>query len=289
MRLIDISSNNHGGQSLNFHAVKAAGFDGVYIKIGEGTGNPIYLNPFAQSDYDTAIAAGLEVGFYWFYNQKYSVATQALVFKQQLAKYKYSLRPMFDYEVGIPTVNIRDQFIAAVPNCGQYFDQAFSLSLGYIPGTWLALPGWNGQTSWNGHPIEADMIQTGQVAVPGMPNGITDVNDLLVPRNIQIQSGATVAANPDPLDLPLTSASGRALNAPAVGIKLTSTKKGYWIAFADGGIDSFGDAKFFGSLGGKPLNRPIIGIDSGDDNGYVLVAEDGGVFAFGDQAFEGVA
>jgi hypothetical protein len=283
MRLIDISSNNHGSQSLNMEAVKAAGFTGVYIKMGEGTGSPMYLNPFAAADYAAAVAASLDVGFYWFYNQKYSVAAQAAMFKAQLAKYKCTLIPMFDYEVGIPTVNIRDQFLSAVPYCGQYCDQDFYHTLGYVVGTWLAIPGWNGAST------PADMVQTGQTAVPGIPNGITDVNDLLVPRNILVQTGAIVSENPDPLDLPLTSAGGRNLNAPAVGMALTTTRKGYWIAFADGGVDSFGDAVFHGSMGSVQLNRPIVGIASGDDAGYILVAEDGGCFAFGDQAFEGTA
>lgn len=56
----------------------------------------------------------------------------------------------------------------------------------------------------------------------------------------------------------------------------------------DGGIFSFGDAPFHGSMGGIPLNQPVIGMAptrSGD--GYWLVAADGGVFSFGDAQFHG--
>ena len=64
--------------------------------------------------------------------------------------------------------------------------------------------------------------------------------------------------------------------------------QGYWEAGADGGVYSFGTAHFYGSMGGTPLNAPIVGIAStADGEGYWLVARDGGVFAFGDAHFYG--
>ena len=55
---------------------------------------------------------------------------------------------------------------------------------------------------------------------------------------------------------------------------------GYWMAASDGGIFSY-DAPFFGSMGGKPLNAPIIGITADPKTGgYWEVASDGGLFAF---------
>jgi hypothetical protein len=64
--------------------------------------------------------------------------------------------------------------------------------------------------------------------------------------------------------------------------------QGYWEVGSDGGIFSFGTAQFFGSMGGTPLNAPIVGIASTPDGGgYWLVAKDGGVFAFGDAHFHG--
>ena len=38
---------------------------------------------------------------------------------------------------------------------------------------------------------------------------------------------------------------------------------GYWEVASDGGIFSFGDAKFYGSMGGKPLNAGIVGVAGG--------------------------
>ena len=56
---------------------------------------------------------------------------------------------------------------------------------------------------------------------------------------------------------------------------------------SDGGIFSFGDARFHGSTGDLHLNKPIVGISPTPDNrGYWLVASDGGVFAF-DAPFRG--
>ena len=70
-----------------------------------------------------------------------------------------------------------------------------------------------------------------------------------------------------------------------VGGASTADGNGYWLAGADGGVFSYGDAKFFGSMAGRPLNKPIVGIVStADGNGYWLIGADGGVFAFGDAA-----
>ena len=54
------------------------------------------------------------------------------------------------------------------------------------------------------------------------------------------------------------------------------------------GSSAFGDAKFYGSMGGKPLNAPVVNLaPTPDGGGYWLVASDGGVFAFGDAKYYG--
>jgi hypothetical protein len=71
-----------------------------------------------------------------------------------------------------------------------------------------------------------------------------------------------------------------------VGIAPTPDRKGYWVAANDGGVFAFGDAGFYGSMGGTHLNAPIRGIAvTPDGKGYWLVAGDGGIFAFGDAQF----
>jgi hypothetical protein len=75
-----------------------------------------------------------------------------------------------------------------------------------------------------------------------------------------------------------------------VGIAANPTGHGYWLVAADGGVFTFGDATFYGSMGSVPLNKPVSGIQvTSDGKGYWFVAHDGGVFTFGDAAFEGSA
>jgi len=72
------------------------------------------------------------------------------------------------------------------------------------------------------------------------------------------------------------------------GIASTPDGGGYWLVGIDGGVFAYGDATFYGSMGGKPLNAPISGIArTSDGHGYWLVALDGGIFTFGDAAFHG--
>jgi hypothetical protein len=63
---------------------------------------------------------------------------------------------------------------------------------------------------------------------------------------------------------------------------------GYWMVASDGGIFGYGNTTFYGSHGGLPLNRPIVGMASTPDgNGYWVVASDGGIFNYGDAGFLG--
>jgi hypothetical protein len=63
---------------------------------------------------------------------------------------------------------------------------------------------------------------------------------------------------------------------------------GYWFAAADGGVFSFGDARFAGSAGGAPLVARVVGMAATPTGrGYWLVASDGGVFTYGDAVFAG--
>jgi uncharacterized protein YkwD len=92
-------------------------------------------------------------------------------------------------------------------------------------------------------------------------------------------SGAAIeAGNGSPLPL----------HQPIVGIAATPGGLGYWRVAADGGIFTYGNAHYYGSLGAIHLDKPIVGITStASGHGYYLVASDGGVFTFGDAHFYG--
>ena len=73
-------------------------------------------------------------------------------------------------------------------------------------------------------------------------------------------------------------------NIPLRGV----SSHGYRAVASDGGVFSFGDANFYGSMGGKPLNAPIVAMaKTSDGHGYWQVASDGGVFSYGDATFYG--
>ncbi|MDQ1439335.1 MAG: hypothetical protein QOK43_2964 [Acidimicrobiaceae bacterium] len=63
---------------------------------------------------------------------------------------------------------------------------------------------------------------------------------------------------------------------------------GYWVATRDGGVLAFGSAGYLGSMAGKRLNAPIVGMAATrTGRGYWLLGGDGGIFSFGDAAFYG--
>ena len=84
------------------------------------------------------------------------------------------------------------------------------------------------------------------------------------------------------------SPGGAPLNRPIVDMVPTAGDRGYWMVATDGGIFSYGDARFYGSTGNLVLNKPIVAIDpTRDQKGYWMVASDGGIFSYGDARFYG--
>jgi len=76
--------------------------------------------------------------------------------------------------------------------------------------------------------------------------------------------------------------SGTPLNGPVLDSIPTPSGNGYYMVGSDGGVFSFGDAHFEGSMGGKTLNAPVQSlVPDPDGKGYWLVASDGGIFSFG--------
>lgn len=84
------------------------------------------------------------------------------------------------------------------------------------------------------------------------------------------------------------TALAQSFTTSAVGVAPSPTARGGWVAAADGGVFAFGDARYYGSMGGVRLNQPIVGITATPTGrGYWLVARDGGIFSFGDAPFFG--
>jgi len=124
------------------------------------------------------------------------------------------------------------------------------------------------------------------------------------PVTVPLTSKATLRA-----DCTLSAAANAPLGALTVTATLTDTTTtpalvlstatsqlavtpvpttGYTLGASDGGIFTYGTAQFFGSMGGKPLNQPVVGMTTTPDGkGYWLVASDGGIFSFGDAKFFG--
>ena len=105
-------------------------------------------------------------------------------------------------------------------------------------------------------------------------------------QNSSTQITAVSPAGTGTVDILLTNAQGTSV--PGLLDQFSYTSPGYWEVASDGGIFAFGGAPFYGSMGGKPLNQPIVGIASTPTGtGYWQVASDGGLFAFGDAGFHG--
>jgi hypothetical protein len=108
------------------------------------------------------------------------------------------------------------------------------------------------------------------------------------------QTHPDVSGDPDPFGSAVSFGNAPAnLVRPVVGITSTSDGRGYWMVASDGGVFAFGDAGYHGSMGGRPLNEPIVGMAAATgtpslaNEGYWLVASDGGVFSFGGAGFYG--
>jgi VCBS repeat-containing protein len=87
---------------------------------------------------------------------------------------------------------------------------------------------------------------------------------------------------------PITFSGIDRLTVNSTATPSSFSSDGYWLFASDGGVFTFGNAKFYGSTGGLPLHQPVIQmVRTPTSRGYWLLASDGGVFSFGNAKFYG--
>ncbi len=152
-----------------------------------------------------------------------------------------------------------------------------------------SLTWWNGST-WAPFSDQSDDAATGCVTATVTPTtSPTEAQLTGTPVAPSTEPVASItpptttgkAPAPSPAPLPATP-TGQGTGSSA------ATSGGYLEVAADGEVFAFGDAQFEGSMGGKALNAPVVGIAATPTgHGYWEVAADGGVFAFGNAGFYG--
>jgi sugar lactone lactonase YvrE len=99
--------------------------------------------------------------------------------------------------------------------------------------------------------------------------------------SVQNSYTLTAVAPPGGGTVNVTATTFAGTSATSTADQYTYTSTGYRLVASDGGIFSFGTAPFHGSMGGKPLNAPVVGMASDlATGGYWMVATDGGIFSF---------
>jgi hypothetical protein len=79
------------------------------------------------------------------------------------------------------------------------------------------------------------------------------------------------------------------LNQPIVAMAATGDGAGYWLIAADGGVFSFGDARYAGSLPGSHIAEHAVALARGTSTGYLVATSVGHVYGFGTPASGGPA
>ncbi len=75
---------------------------------------------------------------------------------------------------------------------------------------------------------------------------------------------------------------GQRLNRPVVAMTATPNGRGYRMVASDGGVFDFGDAQFYGSLGGNPPPTPVVGLAvTPAGTGYYMMDARGNIYPFG--------
>jgi hypothetical protein len=136
----------------------------------------------------------------------------------------------------------------------------------------------------------------GTATISGTPTGASSADLAWEATNASGETtqpfALTIVSPPPPSTPPPTTSQTPAPGSTTLagGGRLAATPDGlgYWVVGSNGSVASYGTAANYGSMAGKHLNQPIVGIAATPDGkGYWLVATDGGIFTFGDAHFYG--
>jgi hypothetical protein len=172
-------------------------------------------------------------------------------------------------------------------------------SLGSSPNSIGVIQGQSGTTTITSA-VTNGSAQTVSLSASGLPSGATA---LFNPSSITVGASSTMTIRTSPstpagddFAVSVTATGPAATHTTPISLGVDpapvslgfSQAPSYRTVATDGGIFSFGVAQFYGSMGGHPLNKPIVGMASTPTgHGYWLVASDGGIFSFGDATFLG--
>jgi len=274
--------------AIDWAAVRASGRVFGIARVADGTQ---HLDPTFATNWAGMKAQGMVRGAYQFFRASEDPIAQAdLLLSKIGALEPGDLAPMLDVEVtdGQTSGTIDARIAAWVAHVkaatgreplvytGPYFwgqiggppSEGTTLvvadwgpSCPLVPAAWSRWQFWqyadNGHVPGIGGLVDLDRFDGSEAALRALTGG-----------------GATTSDVPSPSDY--------------VGIASTADGSGYWVEKGDGGMFSFGDAAFYGSMGGKSLAMPTVGVaTTSDGKGYWLAASDGGMFGFGDAPFLG--
>ncbi len=284
---VDISSNNtfdrspQGWKNL-YNFLKAQGGGAEPFLIVKTTEATWYINPDSAVDVANARVAGFKaIAAYLFDHGSENVQAEENYF--------------LAHSMGLPQVNDFED-----PNglsMAQYAAHAQALiglcssALNYMnqseyqegiphPNLWLAQ--YDGDPTTSRWPCIMKQFSS-TWNIPGVGNGFD--GDAWLGTEAQFEQYFN-------LGVPTTIPPEPGMLNNCISLVLDPKGRGYWLVQADGGVFSHAAAgqtlPFYGSLGGKTLNAPIVdAAPTPDGGGYWLVGSDGGVFTFGDAAFYG--
>ena len=154
--------------------------------------------------------------------------------------------------------------------------RAWGIALGAVAATLLfggvALPLAYAMGAGTGKGMVRGRAAIGETGRPAAPRSTTAAD----------RTGGTGTASAGRETSPVT------LDATVVAMAADAGGSGYWEVASDGGIFSFGDASYYGSMGGHPLHAPVVGMAATPTGkGYWEAASDGGIFSFGDASYYG--